>query len=212
MTRFMNINHVFVTYRREGGWETARLIREALTGRGYSVFLDVENLRAGRFNRQIYSEIEHSSDLIVILSPLSMDRVQAAEDWVRLEIAHAFKHDKNVIPVFMQGFDWPDAPLPEDIAEIRNCEGLPASHMFFSASIDRLCDLLTAKPVRRNHRLWAFIMGMIFVLAAATLIFVSSFGLKSRAKLEPLPTDGLPSVPKPKHVYDVIPPMKSNNE
>ena len=44
---------VFISYRREGGAETARLLRYELLARGWDVFLDVEDLKGGTFDERL---------------------------------------------------------------------------------------------------------------------------------------------------------------
>lgn len=98
---------VFISYRRQGGEQTARIICDRLMDSGYKVFFDVESLRSGAFNTKLYSVIDECRDVIVVLSQNSLDRCKDENDWVRLEIAHALKAGKNVIPVFLRGFVFP---------------------------------------------------------------------------------------------------------
>jgi hypothetical protein len=48
----------FFSYRRKNGFETASLIVERLKNAGYRVFFDVEALKSGKFNEQLYAVIE----------------------------------------------------------------------------------------------------------------------------------------------------------
>ena len=80
---------VFISYRRDGGDVTAKHLRDALTERGYRVFLDVESLRNGPFNEALYEVIENTKDFLLILPPNGLDRCVNENDWVRLEIEHA---------------------------------------------------------------------------------------------------------------------------
>jgi hypothetical protein len=125
----------------------ARLVRNALQVRGYGVFMDVEDLKSGPFKTALLSEIESSSDVVVILTPNSLDHCHDEGDWLRTEVSHAIKHGKNVIPVMTRGFKWP-ASLPDDIAALPNLEGLEPSLDLFDASMDRLARLLTSTPVK----------------------------------------------------------------
>lgn len=49
---------VFISYRRDGGEYTAKILRDRLSELGYAVFFDVESLRSGDFNTKLYSVIE----------------------------------------------------------------------------------------------------------------------------------------------------------
>ncbi|MCR4575533.1 MAG: toll/interleukin-1 receptor domain-containing protein, partial [Lentisphaeria bacterium] len=62
------IYDIFISYRRNGGFETARLIYDRLTNLGYRVSFDLETLRSGKFNTQLYERIEQCKDVLVLLS------------------------------------------------------------------------------------------------------------------------------------------------
>lgn len=136
---------IFISYRRDGGEQTAKSICDKLTDKGYKVFLDIEDLRSGAFNEKLYSVIEQCQDVIVILSPNALDRCMNEDDWVRLEITHALKYKKNVIPIMLRGFSFPET-LPEEIDSLRYQNGISASIEFFDAFIDKLTSFLKSKP------------------------------------------------------------------
>ena len=83
---------VFISYRRKGGVETARLLYDRLNRMGYRVSFDMETFRSGFFNKQIYGRIESCNDVLVLLSEHAMDlRENPEDDWFRLEVTHALK-------------------------------------------------------------------------------------------------------------------------
>lgn len=71
----------------------------------------MEALRAGKFNEQLYSVIEGCTDSLLVLPPEALDRCVNEDDWVRLEVQHAMKHEKNIVSVMLNGFMWP-SPIP----------------------------------------------------------------------------------------------------
>ncbi|MBR3765583.1 MAG: toll/interleukin-1 receptor domain-containing protein, partial [Muribaculaceae bacterium] len=87
---------IFISYRRDGGLELADSIYQRLINAGYSVFIDLEQLNSGRFNEKLLTVIENCTDFILVLPPNALDRCSDADDWVRLEIEHAKKHNKNI--------------------------------------------------------------------------------------------------------------------
>ncbi len=139
MESLTNEYQIFISYRREGGEDLARLLEYRLKERGFSVFLDVEALRSGEFNTALYDMIDKCTDVLVVLPPHALDRCINPNDWVRLEIARALEKRKNVIPVLMRNFEFPDT-LPDDINALRFMNGVAASNEFFSAVIDKLAD------------------------------------------------------------------------
>src|SRR6266566_9998470 len=90
---------IFVCYRRGGGAELARLVRDKLRDRGFDVFMDVEDLKGGSFDKALLGEIESAADVMVVLTSGSLDRCYQEGDWLRWEISHAIACGKNVVPV-----------------------------------------------------------------------------------------------------------------
>jgi len=129
---------VFLSYRRDGGETMAVLLHDRLVAKGYSVFLDIESLNSGSFNNKLLSVIENCTDVVVVCSKGSLDRCNNEGDWVRMEIAHALKNGKNVVPIFLRDFKWPDI-LPDDMEALRVQNGVNAnSTEYFDAAVDRL--------------------------------------------------------------------------
>lgn len=132
---------VFISYRRDGGYEMARLLYEHLKREGIKSFFDLEELRSGPFNTKLYEAIEKSSNFLLVLPPLSLDKCVDEEDWLRLEIEHAIRNNKNIIPIMMQNFVWPN-DLPESIEIISKYNGLQMSREYFHAAIEKIISLL----------------------------------------------------------------------
>jgi hypothetical protein len=145
---------IFLSYRRDGGEMTAILLRDRLTEKGYRVFLDVENLNSGSFNTRLLDIIDKCKDVLVICSKGSLDRCVNEGDWVRLEVAHALGKGKNVIPIMLRGFVFPDV-LPDDIEALRMQNGVNAnSHEYFDAALERLAEkfLLSEAKVGKGKK------------------------------------------------------------
>lgn len=135
---------VFISYRRNGGEHTAKILKDRLEDLGYKVFFDVESLRSGDFNTKLYSVIEECQDFVLVLSPDSLERCENEGDWVRLEIEHALKNNKNIVPVMLRGFTFPEK-LPDSIDSLRFKNGLEANSEFFDAFIQKLQKFLNTK-------------------------------------------------------------------
>lgn len=183
---------IFISYRREGGDMMAHILYERLTQKGYSVFQDVESLRSGKFNSAIYEKIEQCKDVILILPPNSLDRCVEQEDWVRKEIVCALKNKKNIIPVMLRGFKWPN-DMPEDIKEIQLYNGLVANTEYFDQFINKLTDFFTTpsplvskKNFGQKHSIRLITTSMIVLLilllpAIVIYVFKQTFGLLWRS-------------------------------
>ena len=132
---------IFISYRREGGYAMARLLYECFNNAGLSVFLDLEELRAGPFNEKLYEAIEKSENFILVLPANSMDRCVAENDWLRLEIEHAIKLKKNIIPIMMEGFEFP-RNLPPSLQVVQFFNGVQSSREYFNATIEKTISML----------------------------------------------------------------------
>jgi len=132
---------IFISYRRDGGYRTAKHLFDLLVRDGYRVSLDIDTLRSGTFDTQIYERIDQCTDFILIVDEHMFDRMLAengAEDWVHKEIARAIEQKKNIIPVFLSGMvDYPEN-LPEDIAPLKMIQAPAFSSYFFDDFYKRL--------------------------------------------------------------------------
>lgn len=132
---------VFISYRRDGGYALARLIYEWLHRENITVFLDLEELRSGPFNEKLYSAIEDSQNFVLILPSHALDRCSNQDDWLRLEIEHAIKYKKNIIPIMVGGFEFPKA-LPSSMQVLPFFNGVQISREYFDASMVKLISML----------------------------------------------------------------------
>ena len=144
---------IFISYRRIGGIDTARTFYDRLTAMGYRVSFDIETLRNGKFNEQLYRRIDECRDVIVVLNRTALDlREDPDDDWLRLEVAYAIKNGKNIIPIFLRDYEPPKpGTLPPDIADLVKFQGVTASDEHFDSTLNRICGLMQARP----HRPWA---------------------------------------------------------
>lgn len=190
---------IFISYRRDGGEYTAKLLHDRLTQLGYSVFFDVESLRSGEFNRELFDIIENCTDFLVVLSPGSLERCQNEGDWVRLEIAHALQKGKNIVPIMLRNFKFP-ATLPPDIDRLRWNNGVQASTEFFDAFFEKMLRFLHAKPSRHKSRgkgkKWLIVAAfslLIFAVAGGILWQLSKLNQTDGSKQSTLPGSSLSS-------------------
>lgn len=140
---------VFLSYRRNGGEALAFLINERLSAAGYQVFYDLESLTSGKFNTKLFDVIDVCNDVLLILPPNALDRCCNEDDWVRLEIEYALKTGKNVIPIMMKGFIWPEE-LPRSIRDIKNYNGVEVSFEFFDGVMKKIIKCMQSSSIRIN--------------------------------------------------------------
>jgi hypothetical protein len=138
---------IFISYRRDGGEHLAARVKDALKARGFSVFMDIEDLKSGKFNEALFQKIEAATDFLVILTPGCLERCRDEEDWLRKEMRYAIERKRNIVPILARGFQMPPPQtLPAEIAELPNYNGLAPAHELFEASVDRLVSKFLKAP------------------------------------------------------------------
>lgn len=138
---------VFISYRRiDSAAYTGRLY-DYLTDHFHRdrIFMDVEGIAAGeQFSVVLNRALESSAAVIVMIGPrwLSIEgsdgqrRLDAPDDWVRLEVASSLRRDIKVFPVLVGGAVLPEAgSLPEDMAALagRNARELSDTRWDYDA-------------------------------------------------------------------------------
>lgn len=136
---------IFISYRRDGGEHLAGRIEDRLSGLGYSVFLDVESMKAGRFDEQIYRAIDGCDVVLVILSEHALDRCVNEGDFVRMEIEYAMKLGKKIIPIMDRKFVFPQN-LPESMKTLDRYHGLLPNSNYFQDFINQIVGLMKISP------------------------------------------------------------------
>ncbi|XP_067136354.1 NAD(+) hydrolase sarm1-like isoform X1 [Centruroides vittatus] len=132
---------VFVSYRRSNGSQLASLLKVHLQLRGFSVFLDVERLEAGKFDNNLLNSIRQAKHFILVLTPSALDRClgdRDCKDWVHREILEALQSKCNIIPI-LDNFQWPESEtLPDDIRAVCYFNGIRWIHDYQDACVDKL--------------------------------------------------------------------------
>ena len=134
---------VFISYRRDTGSQTARIIKLALEN-NYRVFMDVDTMPSGLFDVSLLETIENTKNFILVLGQGSFEEASASQDdWLLREIAHAVKTKRNIIPVVDANFSLQESQsLPTDIRNVVRHEAVTYSHEYFQAMIEKIERLL----------------------------------------------------------------------
>lgn len=65
---------IFISYRRIGGFETAKHLYDLLRSDGYRVSFDIDTLRNGDFDVALLKRVEECTDFILIVDKNAFDR------------------------------------------------------------------------------------------------------------------------------------------
>jgi len=178
---------IFISYRRKGGYDTAKLIYDRLRIDGYSVSFDIDTLVNGNFDVELEQRVNDCKDFLLVLSPGIFDRFfvpnddyDPENDWVRREIICALKTGKNIVPLALEGFVFPKS-LPPEVKDIKNKNAIDLYPKYFEAAYEKIKSFLISKPswmVRHKKKI-------IFCIAIKLLaIVVFSYLAISKKNLE----------------------------
>jgi len=174
---------IFISYRRKGGYNTAKLIYDRLRLDGYSVSFDIDTLVNGNFDVELEQRVKDCKDFLLVLSPGIFDRFlesdpdyDADNDWVRREIKCAIDEKKNIIPLQLEDFIFPKK-LPDNVKdlvkEIARKNALDLNHRYFEAAYEKMKTFMISKPrwmVRHGVKIIAA-LSFTFLAIASFLCF-----------------------------------------
>ena len=135
---------IFISYKRKS-LPTANNLYYRLTTRGFSTFLDQEEMGRGNFNVQLLDYIENAKDVFVILEEGSLVGCQQnnweEKDWFCHEIAFALEKRKNIIPILLNGYKMPSEDFfPDRLKELSLKNAPEFNFAFFEAYLDKLIE------------------------------------------------------------------------
>jgi hypothetical protein len=124
---------IFMSYRRSVSWGVALKIHDHLNERGADVFMDIHDLKEGRFEEAIKGRIESCDYFLLLLAPATLE-----SEWVIKEAQHALAHNRKIVPVLTDGFDLYKDPLPESLQAISSHNAITLTIEYFDAGLERL--------------------------------------------------------------------------
>ncbi len=132
---------VFISYRRTNlPWGLA--IYQNLTVRGYDVFFDYESINSGDFEQMILGNIKARAHFLVLLTPSALERCDNVDDWLRREIETALDEKRNIVPLFLEGFDFSSPSIAKHLTgkltTLHKYNGLEVPSSYFFESMERL--------------------------------------------------------------------------
>lgn len=117
---------VFISYRRTNKF-FAHIIYYGLLSKGYNVFIDSENVQSGQFPKQLENAVKANKYFIVVLDEKSLRKTKYKKDWFDEEIKIAISARKTIIPVTINGFEFPKTRWKSgwlNRSALGNCEAI----------------------------------------------------------------------------------------
>jgi hypothetical protein len=161
---------IFISYRRETGYELAHLVDAELRLRGVRTFIDVSESDPGQFWPQIRAAI-HSCRALVLICTNGSFETRPGDDWVLREVSEATALGRPIVPVLSQDFKRPEALSPL-IAQAIEYNGVSMDTQFHVAAFDHLSQLVGGRKRSEQRRRVAALAG----LASLTLLAALALG------------------------------------
>jgi tetratricopeptide (TPR) repeat protein len=132
---------VFISYRRLNmPWALA--IYQDLTTHGYDVFFDYDSIASGDFEQIILGNIRARAHFLVVLTPSALEKCDEPNDWLRREIETALAEKRNIVPIFLEGFDFGSPSIAEHLtgklANLKKYNGQNVPAGFFDEAMTRV--------------------------------------------------------------------------
>jgi tetratricopeptide (TPR) repeat protein len=141
---------VFISYRRTNiPWALA--IYQNLTSHGYDVFFDYDSIASGDFEQVILGNIRARAHFLVVLTPSALERCVSPDDWLRREIETALDEKRNIVPIFLEGFDFGSPSISKyltgKLATLKKYNGQNVPAGFFDEAMGKIRDKFLNVPL-----------------------------------------------------------------
>jgi lipoprotein NlpI len=141
---------VFISYRRTNiPWALA--IYQNLTSHGYDVFFDYDSIPSGDFEQVIIGNIRARAHFVVVLTPSALERCVSPDDWLRREIETALDEKRNIVPVFLEGFDFGSPSISKyltgKLATLKKYNGQNVPAGFFDEAMGKIREKFLNVPL-----------------------------------------------------------------
>lgn len=144
---------IFISYRRDDSQHQADRLHAALkpyvSDARNNIFIDVDNIPIGiDFVEHLDRQVAQCDVLLALIGPGWLEariapgaprRLDAASDFVRIEIASALKRGIPVVPVLLDGAPMPlESNLPEDLQALVRRNGRELKRLSFDSDVRRI--------------------------------------------------------------------------
>jgi len=160
------MSQIFVSYRRSEA-STAHLLRTMLQERGFSVFLDIEELGRGNWRDQLESKIRNCEDFILLVS-----KTLETSGHVQREVELALSLKKNIIPVTLSE-QTDDGP--EWLQQATSFQGTHFDARDVRATCTRVIRLMQSQPSKIGRLSKKNISIIVILLALGAFVSLGIF-------------------------------------
>ncbi|MEZ4670331.1 MAG: SUMF1/EgtB/PvdO family nonheme iron enzyme [Anaerolineae bacterium] len=136
---------IFISYRRADSSTLATLLAIMLKDHGVESFVDTRSMDGGGpFPNRLRRAIEDCDVFVCLLGATTLD-----SEWVRLEIEHANRLNKVLVPVFQERYLAPNPVHNDHILALLQSDGvhiLDVRNLYIDAAVASLAQLILNTP------------------------------------------------------------------
>jgi hypothetical protein len=175
---------LFISYRRHDSPGHVGRLYDLLVERfgADHVFMDFDNIRAGEdFVNVLNQALASCRVLLAVIGPQWLNapgangrRLDAADDFVRLELRQALQRNVHVIPVLVGGAQIPTSTqLPQDIQALSRRQSQILEDRTWKHDTERLVEEIE-RVIGRSRKRWRLAMVGVSAAILATIIVVGT--------------------------------------
>jgi len=142
---------IFISYRNDdsGNHFASRLCRD-LDEMGYSVYFNPNEDRGHNFPERLKTAVSQCKDFVLILSKGCLSGLKSNDrivDWVKEEILTAWKEQKHIIPILMDGVDMPsdENEFPPELRFLTYIDAVRFPEQYLRTPFSELTSILQAR-------------------------------------------------------------------
>lgn len=148
------MSRIFINYRRlDSEGYVGRLYDHLLKQfKPHDIFMDVQNIEPGADFVTVLDEAVSACDIFLAMigphwgkltNEFGERRLEEYNDFVRIELETALKHNKIVIPILVGGSDMPNpSTLPESILPLSRRNAFTLTHNRFASDVESLVEFM----------------------------------------------------------------------
>ena len=142
---------IFISYRNDGsGNQFASRLCNDLENAGYSVYFNSNEGRTHSFPERLKQAVENCKDFVLVLSKGCLERLKVESDsidWVKEELLTAWKAEKHIIPILLDGVDMPDVnnDLPDNLKFLPYIDALRFPEQYLRSPFSEFQGILLSK-------------------------------------------------------------------
>ena len=142
---------IFISYRNDdsGNHFASRLCKD-LDEMGYSVYFNPNEDRGHSFPDRLKTAVSQCKDFVLVVSKGCLERLKTGSDnidWVKEELLTAWREQKHIIPILMDGVDMPasEAELPPDLAFFPYIDAIRFPEQYLKSPFTEFTSILQSK-------------------------------------------------------------------